>query len=89
MTTPTPRPHPGQHGHRQGMPLPGSHLPGAAPEPEPADPALVRAEVRELLAELEAGAGHADAGVDLIRRAKILEQAHDVLVEALATVDKI
>ncbi|MFC3961381.1 hypothetical protein [Nocardia jiangsuensis] len=87
MTTPTPRPHPGPHGHRQGMPLPGGHLPGAGPEP--ADPALVRAEVGELLAELAAGAGHADAGVDLIRRAKILEQAHDVLVEALATVDKI
>ncbi len=87
MTTPTPRPHPGQHGHRHGVPLPGGHLPGAGPEP--ADPELVRAEVRELLAELEAGAGHPDAGVDLIRRAKILEQAHDVLVEALATVDKI
>ena len=87
MSTPTPRPHPGPQGHRPEVPLPGSHLPGAGPEP--ADPALVRAEVRELLAELEAGAGHADAGVDLIRRAKILEQAHDVLVEALATVDKI
>lgn len=29
------------------------------------------------------------AGADLTRRARILEQAHEVLVGALATVDKI
>lgn len=87
MSTPTPRPRPGPHGPRPGAPLPGSHLPGAGSEP--ADPARIREEVGSLLAELEAGAGHADPGVDIARRAHILEQAHDVLVEALATVDKI
>ncbi|WP_280415296.1 hypothetical protein [Nocardia carnea] len=33
--------------------------------------------------------GDESAGTDLARRAHILEQAHEVLVQALATVDKI
>lgn len=73
--------------------MPGQHLPGAN-EPEFADPEKVRAEVDALLAELTAGArpsgeGTAGEGTDITRRARILEQAHEVLVQALATVDKI
>ncbi|MBF6302405.1 hypothetical protein [Nocardia amamiensis] len=101
MTTPTPRPNvpgtpAGGHGPRPGVPLPGQH-PGAQGRPEPADPERIRGEVDSLLAELERpgwsgaapAADSAEAGVDITRRARILEQAHDVLVQALATVDKI
>ncbi|MFC4374461.1 hypothetical protein ACFO5K_10140 [Nocardia halotolerans] len=74
--------------------MPGSHLPGAQASPEPADPNRIKAQVDELLAELGAprAAGPAEStevGADITRRARILEQAHDVLVDALATVDKI
>lgn len=75
--------------------MPGQHMPGAHGQLEPADPDRIRAEIDELLSELDAGGGHsgpaesAEAGVDITRRARILEQAHDVLVQALATVDKI
>ncbi|WP_201297929.1 hypothetical protein [Nocardia sp. CY41] len=102
MTTPTPRPNgpgtaAGAHGPRPGVPLPGQHLPGAQGRPEPADPDRIRGEVDSLLAELERpgwngpvpATDSAEAGVDITRRARILEQAHDVLVQALATVDKI
>ncbi|WP_280180068.1 hypothetical protein [Nocardia farcinica] len=88
MTTPTNAPRP-------GVPLPGQHLPGAQGRPEPAAPDRIRAEIDELLAELDAGRGrpgpaeHAETGADITRRARILEQAHEVLVQALATVDKI
>ncbi|RMI27886.1 hypothetical protein EBN03_32585 [Nocardia stercoris] len=84
--------------------MPGPHTGGVNPA-EFADPAQVRAEVGALLAELKAVAAperdvhwtqgstaetdSARAGVDITRKAKILEQAHDVLVHALATVDKI
>ncbi|WP_280424990.1 hypothetical protein [Nocardia carnea] len=92
MTTPTSRPNtPGA----ARVPLPGQHLPGAAGHGDLADPEKIRAEVRELLAELAgrpAGGGapgDESAGTDLARRAHILEQAHEVLVQALATVDKI
>ncbi|MGI5220025.1 hypothetical protein [Nocardia sp. CA-290969] len=92
MTTPTPRPNtPGT----ARVPLPGQHLPGASGHGELADPEKIRAEVRELLAELATGpaagaaSGDETAGTDLARRAHILEQAHEVLVRALATVDKI
>ncbi|MFC9898175.1 hypothetical protein ACFVMC_31165 [Nocardia sp. NPDC127579] len=87
MSTPTPRP---------SVPLPGQHLAGAQGRPETADPGRIRAEIDSLLAELavrpdalDSAAASADAGVDLTRRARILEQAHEVLVDALATVDKI
>ncbi|WP_228783005.1 hypothetical protein [Nocardia abscessus] len=102
MTTPTPRPNgpgtaAGAQGPRPGIPLPGHHLPGASGHAEPADPERIRGEVDSLLAELDrpgwSGAApateSAEAGVDITRRARILEQAHDVLVQALATVDKI
>ncbi|MET8800409.1 hypothetical protein ABZV91_28950 [Nocardia sp. NPDC004568] len=90
MTTPNPRPHtPGTT--RSGVPLPGRHLPGAAGHGEPADPDRIRAEVRDLLAELGPvpNTGDDSVGADLARRAHILDQAHEVLVRALATVDKI
>ncbi len=62
-----------------------------------AEPAAVRAEIDALLSELHARvreyepveADVAGAGVEITRRARILEQAHEVLVQALSTVDKI
>ncbi|GAA5109346.1 hypothetical protein [Nocardia iowensis] len=103
MTTPMPRPtgpgtHPGANGPRPGAPLPGQHLPGAPGRPEPADPERIRGEIDGLLTELTTRtdwpgvnptADGAETGTDITRRARILEQAHDVLVQALATVDKI
>ncbi|MFE7745826.1 hypothetical protein [Nocardia sp. NPDC057455] len=99
MTSPIPRPNgsgtAGAQGLRSGAPLPGQHLPGAQVRPEPADPDRIRGEVDSLLAELDRpgrvapASDSAEAGVDITRRARILEQAHDVLVQALATVDKI
>ncbi|WP_244467258.1 hypothetical protein [Nocardia vulneris] len=101
MTTPMPRPGmptPGASGPRPGVPLPGQHLPGAPGRPEPADPERIRTEIDGLLTELvtrtgwpgaNATAESAETGADITRRARILEQAHDVLVQALATVDKI
>ncbi|WP_280268864.1 hypothetical protein [Nocardia wallacei] len=105
MTTPMPRPpESGSSGPRPGVPLPGQHLAGANPA-EFADPEQVRTEIDALLSELTAGArgslaaelhgeapaeaASAAAGTDITRRARILEQAHEVLVQALATVDKI
>ncbi|MEV6774594.1 hypothetical protein AB0N05_38745 [Nocardia sp. NPDC051030] len=88
MSTPTPHPQIPAPGPRPGVPMPGQHLPGA--NQEFADPQRVRADVDALLAELTAGARDSVAdGTDIVRRARILEQAHDVLVHALATVDKI
>ncbi|MET8655412.1 hypothetical protein [Nocardia aurea] len=87
---------PGSNGPRPGVPLPGRHLPGAQGQTELADPARIRAEIDELLAELDSrpqwgtpAADGVESGADITRRARILEQAHDVLVQALATVDKI
>ncbi len=75
--------------------MPGQHLADATAGF--ADPGRVRDEVAALLAELPGGqrnsGENADgvdrAGTDITRRARILEQAHEVLVGALATVDKI
>lgn len=95
MNTPTSHT-PGSNGPRPGVPLPGQHLQGADPAAF-ADPASVRAQIDELMSELRTGsrgteiggAESAGAGADITRRARILEQAHDVLVQALSTVDKI
>ncbi|NLG54514.1 MAG: hypothetical protein GX542_02515 [Rhodococcus sp.] len=69
------------------IPRPGQHLPGP---PSTIDPAEIHARVGELLDELapvtEMAAG-ASAEV-LSGNAQLLEQAHDVLVQALASVDK-
>ncbi|WP_153339657.1 hypothetical protein [Nocardia aurantia] len=95
MTTPTPRPPvPGPSGPRPGAPLPGQHLQGGNPA-EFADPERVRAEIGALLSELSAvprgeqAPGEPPSGIHITRRARILEQAHEVLVQALATVDKV
>ena len=65
-------------------PLPGQHPPGATL----ADPQQVRAEVDGLLARL---AEHTDPdpATSIAHRAEVLEQAHEVLVAALASLDKI
>lgn len=66
-------------------PKPGQHLPGPPPT---VDPAQIHAEVDTLLAGLTASdmpVGHQA----IPRQAHILECAHDVLVQALTTVDKI
>ncbi|MFC4127637.1 hypothetical protein [Nocardia rhizosphaerae] len=94
MNTPSSPPTGASQPPRPGIPLPGSHLPGAQGRPEPADPNRIKAEVDALLAELGAAAvpgpaENTETGADITRRARILEQAHDVLVDALATVDKI
>jgi hypothetical protein len=68
------------------VPLPGQHL--RTVEQPLADPDRVRAEVDELLTGLAAVDAHLD-GETIPHRARVLEQAHDVLVQALATVDKI
>ena len=83
---------PGASGPRPGPPLPGQHLPGAQEQRHPADPAKIRTDIAGLLVELAPRTGMvdtADSGADSTRRARILEQAHEVLVQALATVDKI
>lgn len=85
---PVPGPPSGPSAPRPGAPLPGQHLAGA--NQEFADPQRIRADVDALLSELSAGARDSVGdGTDIVRRGKILEQAHDVLVQALATVDKI
>jgi hypothetical protein len=66
------------------VPAPGSRCPVST--------CRVRKAARSLPTRIESAARStacAEAGVDITRRARILEQAHDVLVQALATVDKI
>ncbi|MBS9371890.1 hypothetical protein [Rhodococcus sp. B50] len=72
------------------IPRPGEHLPGTRPT---VDPARVREEVDALLTRVREGAPVADAASTdqsvLLDQAEMLEQAHEVLVQALSTVDKI
>ncbi len=71
------------------IPRPGAHLPGP---PQSVDPETIHTEVDGLLLRLGAVEPDPDDehGVGVIpRKAHLLEKAHDVLVEALATVDKI
>lgn len=77
------------------IPRPGSHLPGQTNNSEGAttvDPAHIHAEVDGLLSTLGDVTPEPDdqhgSGV-IPRKAHILEKAHDVLVQALATVDKV
>ncbi|TJZ78625.1 hypothetical protein FCG67_11455 [Rhodococcus oryzae] len=71
------------------MPRPGQHLPGP---PTTVDPDRIHAEVDGLLARLDS-VGPADDDANghgrIPGQAQLLEQAHEVLVHALATVDKI
>lgn len=64
------------------IPLPGQHRP---PEVPPVEPTAVEAEVDRLLDRLPTDG---DAPMDLNVQAQILERAHDVLVQALSSVDK-
>lgn len=66
-------------------PKPGQHLPGP---PTTVDPQQIHAEVDELLAGLSA-IDPQDGHHAITRQAQILERAHDVLVRALDTVDKV
>lgn len=76
------------------IPRPGHHLPGPNHPGNPtmsfADPHEVHAEVEALLGRLGTSTLEDGTRLETIpEQAKILEQAHDVLVAALATVDKI
>lgn len=68
------------------IPRPGEHLPGARPG---IDPTRVHGEVDRLLGHVRDAGGSGDAAGAIARQADLLEQAHDVLVEALSTVDRI
>lgn len=77
------------------IPRPGAHLPGQSNSSDSAacvDPAEIHAEVDGLLSRLEDVVPESDdqhaSGV-IPHKAQILEKAHDVLVQALATVDKV
>ncbi|MFD1813493.1 hypothetical protein [Rhodococcus gannanensis] len=66
-------------------PKPGQHLPGP---PRTVDPQQIHAEVDDLLAGLPA-VDSPDDQQSIPHQAHILERAHEVLVQALETVDKI
>ena len=72
------------------IPRPGEHLPGTRPT---VDPARVRDEVDALLMRVREGTRVLDpASIDqsvLLEQAQLLEGAHEILVQALSTVDKI
>ncbi|MFD6897181.1 hypothetical protein ACFWB0_21885 [Rhodococcus sp. NPDC060086] len=68
------------------IPRPGEHLPGAGPG---VDPDAVHVEVDRLLARVQEEGHVGDTAASIGRQAQLLEQAHDVLVQALSTVDKI
>ena len=69
------------------IPRPGQHLPGSQPRIEPD---RIHVEVDGFLTRArDAAAGDdQDPAAAISRQAQLLEQAHDVLVQALATVDK-
>ncbi|OOL29021.1 hypothetical protein GQ85_28665 [Rhodococcus rhodochrous] len=70
------------------IPHPGEHL----PRPHPGvDPASIHIEVEGLLTRARdvTPDGEPDPSEIIPRQAQLLEQAHDLLVQALATVDKI
>lgn len=66
------------------IPLPGQHRPHETATPA-VDPSTVGAEVDALLDRLP---DDGDAPMDLDVQAHILDRAHDVLVQALSSVDK-
>lgn len=66
------------------IPLPGQHRPHSSAAPA-VEPTAVEAEVDSLLDRLP---GDGDAPMDLNVQAQILDRAHDVLVQALSSVDK-
>ena len=72
------------------IPRPGEHLPGARPT---VDPARVHEEVDALLTRVREQGEGSDLPITdqsrLLEQADLLERAHDVLVQALSTVDRI
>lgn len=66
------------------IPLPGQHRPHGS-DTAAVDPTAITEEVDRLLDRLPSDS---DAPMDLTVQAKILERAHDVLVDALSSVDK-
>ncbi len=90
MNMPIPRP--GQHRVDQHRADQHAARPNHAFESSStfADPERIHSEVDALLGRLGDRASVADGRLESIPdQARILEQAHDVLVQALATVDKI
>ncbi|NLV80881.1 MAG: hypothetical protein GXY65_16370 [Rhodococcus sp.] len=67
------------------IPRPGEHLPGARPG---IDPTHIHGEIDRLLGHVRDAHGTGDAAEAISRQSALLEQAHDVLVEALSTVDR-
>ncbi len=68
------------------IPRPGEHIPG----PRAAiDPDRIHGDVDALLARARESADASDIAGGIARQAQLLDQAHEVLVQALATVDKI
>ncbi|NLU85137.1 hypothetical protein [Rhodococcus sp. HNM0569] len=78
MSTPNPRP---------GVPLPGP--------PPTVDPEQIRADVGDILARLDgveehvAGSADTDVAGVLAAKARLLDEAHERLTDALSTLDKI
>lgn len=71
------------------IPFPGQHLADTSGASiSAAEPSAVHAEVDGLLAQLSAVQGSGVAHDRLERDAQLLDRAHDVLVQALSTVDK-
>lgn len=68
------------------IPRPGEHLPGTR---SAVDPDHVHGAVDRLLAGITDAGAAGDPAETLSRQTQLLEQAHDVLVDALSTVDKI
>ncbi|MBM7460728.1 hypothetical protein ACIBED_04220 [Rhodococcus coprophilus] len=68
------------------IPRPGEHIPGP---PAVIDPDRIHGEVDALLARARESADASDTAQGISRQAQFLDQAHEVLVRALATVDKI
>lgn len=68
------------------IPRPGEHVPGPQAG---VDPARIHGEVDALLARARESAGESDTAQGTTQQAQLLEQAHEILVQALSTVDKI
>jgi hypothetical protein len=68
------------------IPRPGEHLPSAGPG---VDPDAVHIEVDRLIARVRDDDSVGDPAAAIGRQTQLLEQAHEVLFQALSTVDKI
>lgn len=68
------------------IPRPGEHRPGLSTA---VDPGRIHTDVDALLAKCRDIESDPDPAAAMTRRADLLDHAHDVLVHALSTVDKI